>query len=71
MPQIDEIRKAKEIGHIGHNTFIWAGCQDCGKERWVPLYKGQSKYQLCHSCARPRGHFGEKNPSWKGGDYNT
>ena len=35
MTERGELRKAREIGKIGTNKYIWQACADCGKERWV------------------------------------
>ena len=45
------VARGKEIGYKGTNRYIQAACVDCSKERWVPLYKGQAKTQLCLSCS--------------------
>ena len=50
MPQIGEVKKAREIGYKSKRcSYIWSACVDCGKERWIQLYPGR---QLrCLSCA--------------------
>ena len=48
MPEIGDIRTGYEIGRHYHDKFVWAACIDCGKERWVKLYKGN---QRCRPCA--------------------
>ena len=66
MPEIGEIKKAKELGLSGFGLHIWHACIGCGKERWVLLVFGQPKHLKCRRCAFiPRR--GEKNHSWKGG----
>jgi len=70
MPQIGEIRKAKEIGYKGRYRFIWHACMGCGKERWVRILKGKSGYEKCHICAAPHLR-GERLYNWKGGRRKT
>lgn len=77
MPEIGEIRKGSEIGYKNKtNKFIWHTCEDCGKERWVVLVKGQPKKVKCLACAcqEPEhrkkigeAHKGNKSCRWKGG----
>lgn len=71
MPEIGEIKGATEIGHkrCGHH-FIWQACCDCGKLRWVVLYKGLPKTKRCHPCAAKVSNgrrWGSGSPVWKGG----
>ncbi len=47
MPNIGEIRRAKEVGYKGRALFTWTACEGCGIERWRPL---RSKYKLCWNC---------------------
>ena len=65
MPQIDEVRRAKEIwpervykkkpsaGYQSarYRKFIWTACSKCGVERWVAIHKGKPRYLLCRKCA--------------------
>lgn len=65
MPEIGEKRRAREIGKwISSRFFMWAACEDCGKERWVRLDKGQLRHTICKSCASMRNH---RRPNWRGG----
>lgn len=69
MPQIDEIKRARELGYRGHFLLVWHACIDCGKERWVQLHKGLPQRRRCRSCAiklQPRP-LGSKARSWKSG----
>ena len=53
MPNIGEIRTAKEAGYTSCNHLrIWVRCPQCGTERWVSLYqtKRQGYTGLCHRC---------------------
>ena len=70
MPQIGDIKEARDIGRCGANgraKYIWHACVDCGKERWVVLTHGQPKSQRCHSC----NIKGERHQQWKGGRHKT
>ncbi len=73
MPQIGEIKKGKEIGHRSNNgqtKYIRHACVDCGKERWVILWKTKRPQftGLCHRCSlKGRNLSGKKNSHWKGG----
>ena len=65
--KLGEIRSAKEIGRKGAFHYIWAACEDCGKERWVLFCKGVPRSKgRCHICAE---HYqrGSNSPHWKGG----
>lgn len=56
---LGEIAKAREIEHSGHARYIWAICEDCGKERWVRLKSNEiPEFVLCQSCNRK----GERSP---------
>jgi len=63
MPQLGDIKKAGEIGYKGGGQHIWHACEGCGKERWVPLIKGEVRSKLCRSCAET----GLRSGGWKGG----
>lgn len=71
MPEIDEIRRGREIGYKSPKEYIWHACIDCGKERWVLLLKkGHPENERCLQCAMKfygDTHKGENSPSWKGG----
>lgn len=86
MPQIGEIRKAKELGYKNCTSkFIRVPCEICGKQRWVQLNKkGMPRSLRCISCTSiGRQHSNEtkrklseinrgpKNPKWKGGRNKT
>jgi len=32
MPQLGEIKRGKEIDFQGAARYMWAACEDCGKE---------------------------------------
>jgi very-short-patch-repair endonuclease len=63
IPQIGEIRKAKELGRPNWSKYIWIACDGCGKERWVHLVKGLPSNKRCPKCCRS----GKENGRWKGG----
>lgn len=50
MPEIGEVRKAKELGRKGWFTYIWQACELCSKERWVLLHNGKPKDYHCQGC---------------------
>lgn len=66
MPELWEIKKGITIGYKSPNKFIWAACEECGKERWVSYRKGKPKYNICYSCSAKR-KIGDRGSSWKGG----
>ena len=66
MPEIGETRKAKEIGYKNAGYYIWAACEDCGKERWVHCSRGKPRNLICHSCATKKSNIRHEH-SWKGG----
>lgn len=70
MPQIGDVINGSEIGRRKEKThdhkYIWAGCIDCGKERWVVRKWGLPRSKRCPSCYHKQNK-GSKNPRWKGG----
>lgn len=79
MPQIGEVRSGKEIDKNvnGRDYYIWVACEDCGKERWVPVTKAKANepiYRLCYYCAMKqlKGRYkAEAGHNWKGGRNKT
>lgn len=61
MPEIGEIRKAKEIGRSDYSRYIWNACPMCGKERWVIIIKGQPKTDVCQPCGHKRNQMTAHN----------
>ncbi|MAF43083.1 MAG: hypothetical protein CMI54_02790 [Parcubacteria group bacterium] len=59
MPQLGELRKAREVGHKGTSKYIWNACLDCRKERWIKATREQPTSQRCRSCALK--HFRQPN----------
>lgn len=69
-PRIGEVRKGYEINYKSKRQwFIWVACEDCGKERWIRLRKGQLVSKRCRSCAgKLKPHpCGTEALRWKGG----
>ncbi len=73
MPEIGEIKSAREAGKAGKCKYIWHACVDCGEERWVADYwtKKPNYTGCCLSCVLRRINEkagpGSLNPNWKGG----
>lgn len=68
------VEKARDVGKNGSYRYMWIACEDCEKQRWVVLYKGEPKSTLCKSCANRRwltGRTRELSPAWKGGRTKT
>ncbi len=70
---IGTIRYGKEIGYKNHwQKFVWASCQQCRKERWVPFVKGKSQSNFCRTCGQSKCKGkGDKARGWKGGRVKT
>ena len=78
MPEIGEIKRAKEIGYQSAKwwqKYIYHACVDCGQERWVQLHEGKPRNLRCRGCSKMGarhplyGVRGEHHPRWKGGEY--
>ena len=59
MPEINEVKKAYEIGLKGQYSMVWLPCAICGKEKWFALYYVRFKKNhnlehaiLCVDCSR-------------------
>lgn len=50
-PKVGEVRDGAEIGKC-RGQYQWAGCLDCGKQRWVLVIGGQVRNERCQSCGR-------------------
>lgn len=69
-PKIGDIVRADAIAKKGgHRKYIWAACEQCGRERWVISLKGQSIRKFCTCINGLADMRGELNPGWKGGRY--
>ena len=81
MPELGDVRQGPEIGRLGtRHWHVFAGCEICGKERWVQLRHGVPVSQRCKKCvnigmrhteatkvkARGPAHY-----KWKGGRNKT
>ena len=64
MNELGEIRKGTEVGYKGNYRYIWAACEECGKERWVRLFHGKAISPMCRSCSK---RIGPKSDKWKKG----
>ncbi len=72
MPEVGEVRRAKDAGYRGWARYQWHACEGCGKERWVQynqLLAG--RHQSCTVCANRKrgGPKGQANRNWKGGRH--
>lgn len=71
VPKFGEIRKGWQVHRSDSlNKYIWLGCVDCGKGRWVQLRGGQPKTQRCPICAGRQINLGKRGAiiaRWKGG----
>lgn len=73
MPIIGEIKTGRDLGKKAiHNKMAWLPCSNCGKERWVMLYRGEPEFLVCRKCGRSAvDQSSTKNPNWKGGRITT
>ena len=76
MPEIGEIRKAKELGYKTYGYYIYQPCPRCRNNRWVRMNKGKERDKQCFACSEKdpkrkrkisEATKGEKCHSWKGG----
>ena len=61
---LGEIKRAKEIwverlwkaASSANCKYIWAACQQCGKERWTAFIvsKQEPRHKLCNSCTHKK-----------------
>ena len=71
MPQIGEIRYARELGYKSpYGKLIWHACVDCGKERWKKVRHPIPRCNACAAKLKPR-RFGADHHNWKGGRIQT
>ncbi len=73
MPEIGEIKRGNEI-RFGNEVrykdnckLMWCACENCGKERWVYLLKGEPTSLICSTCRNHNIGSGEKARNWHGG----
>lgn len=74
MPQIGEIRNARELGYRGTARYIGHACIDCGKVHWIRMgrYDASVISGRCLSCTarlRNKGKVGAQTNNWRGGQY--
>lgn len=70
MPQLGQIEQGTKIGYRTLGKRIWAGCVDCGKERWVTQKDGKPLALRCTKCRdriTANNFKGEGHPQWNGG----
>jgi len=69
MPELGEIKKAREIGKCSvGRSYIWQACENCGKERWVALCKEKPESIRCCKCAALASvKRGKEHSRWNGG----
>jgi len=78
MPQIGEIKRARDIGlnYEPYHKLMWMACEICGKERWVSVIRNKPIFRRCQKCAtrdpitrekQRQRHLGEGSTWWKGG----
>lgn len=63
-------KRAKELNFKGHELYEWCACEDCGKERWVVILKGDIASRRCKQCAQKheaKTRVGINHHAWKGG----
>lgn len=54
MPNIGEVKRAKDIGYKGSGLVIYEACPQCGKPRWHRKASHPST-KLCPECGRKQG----------------
>lgn len=69
-PKIGEIRRIATRNSARY--VIWSTCVDCGKARWVRLFRGKPDNARCRSCMYKErvlsGRFkGSNSSAWRGG----
>lgn len=67
MPEVGEVRTGIDFGRSYHSKFIWAACQDCGKERWVKLANGKPAHIRCNVCASKLKQITSHTCDWRQG----
>jgi len=67
MAKLGDLIGGKKLGRKDTTRYIWSACMNCGKERWVKLFKGKPRNIRCHSCVSKDRQQGSNNSKWKGG----
>ena len=68
--EVGDIRKAFEIGRGKTNKnqkYIWSACQECGRQRWTTMRRGQTKHPRCNVCAAKEKQVLRHPPNWTPG----
>ena len=82
MPQIGDLARGRDIERTGRQKWIWASCEECGRERWVLYRKGKPTSSLCFKCANAKKKGirvsiatefkkGQRPTSYKGGRWKS
>lgn len=50
--ELGTLVRSSDIGRNGTYRYIWTGCENCGKERWVRLSKGKPTARYCRQCKK-------------------
>ncbi len=69
MPEIGEIRYARELGFKSnpYQKYRWTPCIICGAPRWMTVtHFNKNQSMRCRHCGA-LGYGGDKNSRWKGG----
>uniref|UniRef100_A0A6M3L7L0 Putative HNH endonuclease n=1 Tax=viral metagenome TaxID=1070528 RepID=A0A6M3L7L0_9ZZZZ len=51
MPNVGDIKSAKELGYRDTHRWVYQACEVCGDLRWVQLVRNKSKYTKCIKCS--------------------
>src|SRR3972149_8152361 len=51
MPDVGDIKYAKELGYKDTHWWVYHSCEICGKLRWVQLVKGKPSHTKCIICS--------------------
>lgn len=65
MPEIGEVRRARDIGYKDSSKVIWQACILCGEEHWVFLKLGKPISSKCVKHNGQKQGFAENNSNWK------
>ncbi len=66
---VGTIRKGREIGRDGSDSYIFQSCPGCGENRWVGMRNGKSVSKRCTHCHGKRQ--GALSNAWRGGRSHT
>ena len=74
MPEIGEVRKAKELGKLSKNLYIFTECPDCGNGKWSKYLPrtNQICFPRCQSCSHVRQRdFNYRAFGYRGGKRHS